>query len=128
MQELIKFIVDTPLGVSMNEKYANSLQINGFVLQKPRFIKHEETGHESCSFIVHQLNRDMYGIKDKTYSMISYLPSIIEKVKQIDSVCFVNCLARLEWNSKRLSYTPVIHTIEITSIFDKELLPPYERK
>lgn len=128
MEELIRFIANTKLGQSINGKYANSLQINGFILQQPKIIDNPVRKLVSCSFILHQINVMGDGLSTKTYSAITFLPKTVEEIKKINSVAFVNCLARIEWNPKLKNYIVVVHTLEVNCLIDKPLLPAYERK
>lgn len=127
IENKIKEICDSGIGESMSGKYSNSLSLNGFILQKPKFIKNEKTGSESVSFIIHQMQKTTEGqYMDRSFSTISYVPKIIEEMRKVDKVVFINTLSQLFWFGAKKSYYVITTSIEISCTLDIELDEPYK--
>ena len=127
LNELISEIGESALGVSMSGRYTNTLTLNGFILQKPKFIKNVNRNNESCSFIIYQISRtidNQTGIK--SFNAITYLPKVVEKMKEVKTCCFITCFCRLEWTPKLRSYNAQMYECDITCEMDYPLLGEYK--
>lgn len=127
LEELINEIGNSALGVSMSGRYTNSLTLNGFLLQKPKFIKNKYRNNESCSFIIYQISRtpdNQTGVK--SFNAITYLPKVVEKLKGVKTCCFITLFCNLEWTPKMRSYTAQMYDCEITCEMTYELLGEYQ--
>lgn len=130
IEEILTKISNSKIGESMNHSYSNCWQLNGFIVQKPRFIKHDEKGSESCSFILHQVSKNDYGqIIDISYSLITYLPQIVERLKnELDVCCFISCLAVVHWNRKLKALSGNVYDFEIScKLIDDPLESEYKK-
>lgn len=126
--EKILLLANGDLVKSMSGRYLNSLMLNGFILQKPKFINNTKKGIEACSFILHQINLTESGqVLDKTYSIMVYIPKVVEQMKTITTCCFVTCACNLEWNGiRKLAYGQA-YDIEISCVLSDELDEPYNK-
>jgi len=127
LEELISEIGESALGVSMSGRYTNSLTLNGFLLQKPKFIRNQYRNNESCSFIIYQISRTLdnqTGVK--SFNAITYLPQLVNKLKGVENCCFITLFCRLEWTPKLRSYTAQMYDCEITCEMDYKLLGEYQ--
>lgn len=126
LEDKLKYIADTPLGMSMNGKYSNSLSLNGFILQEPKFVRGAKS--LSGSFIIYQVNKTPNGeYLSKSYAIITYIPSVIEKLRKVKNVCFVNCLCKLEWQPKIKSYVVVMWDFDLSCELDIKLEAQYQK-
>ena len=111
-------------------RYNNQVKISGFILQEPKYTLNENTGRESVSFIIWQVGKtNLDQNYAKSYNLIAYGKDLIKKIKEeVKSVCYVVCLASLQWQPKMKTYYPQLTEIEITHhIMDMELDPPYQK-
>lgn len=124
MKNIVMGIAKSNIGLSMNNRYINRVTLNGFIIQKPRFITNDKTGNKSCSFVLHQINQDISGyVLDKTFGIICFIPSVIEKMKTIDHVCFVNIVGTFERNRFKKMNNCQVLDFEIVCLLDYECLP-----
>lgn len=121
-------IAEGDIGRSVSGKYTNKVALNGFILQKPKFVKNDIRKNESCSFILHQITTTpTEQIVEKTYSLITYMPEIVSKLKELKNQCFISCVGSLERNRKLHTDYCQVFDIEIACLLEEELLPAYER-
>ena len=60
--------------LSIENAYKNRACFSGWIIERPRIIKHDKTGRESVSLILVQFMRDSKGYAYmKTYNLISYV-------------------------------------------------------
>lgn len=128
LEEKIVKIAKSSLGVTIAKKYINQVKLSGFIFQKPKFFK-PQNGRESATVIVHQPTELVTGeVIDKTFNFITYIPEHVEKLKSVEVVCFVTCLATIEWFGKAKTYTIQVHDLDISMEVDMELEPPYNNR
>lgn len=100
--------------LSIENAYKNRVFFSGWIIEKPRIIKHDKTGKESVSLILVQFMRDGKGYAYmKTYNLISYVTPIVETLKKQENICFIICDAQLQWNSKTKNYYPQMYDMQI---------------
>jgi hypothetical protein len=107
IKETIDLMLHNPVTMDMTYKYRNCVELSGFIIRKPKFIKHDITGKESCSFILFQINNVNGEIRLDSYSCLTYVGTLIEQLKQIDKVIFVATLGKLRHHFKFGDYTQV---------------------
>ena len=123
LKDKIKEISKTSISMVARNRYDNSVQLTGFIVQKPKVIQGKI--NRSCSFIIHQISNDLQGTNDSSFSLITYVPEIIEKLINLDKVCLIHCLGVLAFNRvKKMQYVHV-SMAEISYVLDMELEPPY---
>lgn len=100
--------------LAMENAYKNSAYFSGWVVQKPRIIKHDKTGKESVSLILVQFLRDAKGYAYiKTYNLISYVTQIVETWKKQKNICLILCDCQMQWNSHTKQNYPQIYEMKI---------------
>lgn len=105
--------------MSIENSYKNVTYFSGWVIQKPRIIKHDKTGKESVSLILVQFMRDAKGYAYiKTYNLISYVSTVVDQWKKQENICFVLCNCQLQYNSVRKQYYPQIYEMKIHTELD----------
>lgn len=126
LEEKIELIGNSSITIALHGRYADTITLSGWVLQKPKFIQGNKK--ESCSFILHQIN-NIDGITyDKTFSILAYQPDVIELMRTVDKVSLVHVVGMLGFNSVKKFYFPQVFDAKISHVLDVELEPPYERK
>lgn len=114
-----------PLIVSGSYKYQNRIELSGLIVRKPKFIKHDKTGIESCSFILQIINNVNGEIKLETFSCMTFVRDLVEQLKNQEKVIFVSCIGKLMYSPKvHGNYTQITY-IETLCEFDMELAPEW---
>lgn len=126
-REIIIEIAESTLGQLLEIKHKNSLIISGFLYQKPRFLVHDKTKFESCTFVLHHIARLKNRIMDKPYPLMIMKKDIIKKFKQIDKVCYITCCCRVEWQPKMKSLAAKVMDFEINYSTDRGLINASDR-
>jgi hypothetical protein len=87
--------------LSIENFYQNVAYMSGWILSKPKIIKHDDSGRESASIIIAQFFRDENGFAYmKTFNLISYLPTLVAQFKELEYVTFISCVCQLQRNTK----------------------------
>ena len=112
----------------MSGKYTNTLMLNGFIIMKPKTITNAR-GVKSSSFILHQISANYTGeVIDKTFSVMVYVPAVVEELEKMTNVSFVTCFCSLEWNRKlKMNYAQA-YNIEVSSLVGEELEESYNKE
>lgn len=112
ISKTLKKIVNSAVGLT--DYYQNSLQISGWILQRPSFKTKVVEGKEieTCVFIIHQPNTFPNGdIFDKTYTINVLGQNNVAKIKeQCTQACFIAILGKVEWH--RQIKSNVIYLLE----------------
>ena len=121
----LRTIVKSTIGITMSGRYANSLVINGFIIQKPK----QGYNKKGYSFIIHQPQYDEQGVLvDTSFNIVAYAKSTIDIIEKIDHVCFISCWCKLVWNYRMKTAYGQLVKCEINCELDEELLPPYQKE
>lgn len=121
-RETIEKVRKSIHALSIENFYKNVAYFSGWIVTKPRIIKHDKTGQESVSLILVQFMRDSNGYAYyKTYNLISYMTPIIELWKNQDKICFVLCECQLLFNVKTHNYYPQVYDMKIQTTLPYEL-------
>ena len=108
--------------LSIENAYKNIAYFSGWVIQKPRIIKHDKTGRESVSIILVQFMRDPKGWAYlKSFNLISFVTPIIEQWKKQKKICFIICDCQLQWNNKSKQTYPQMYDMQINFELDMPL-------
>ena len=103
-----------------NIKYANHVQLNGYLFSKPSF-KELSTGLVIMSFALAQIIEKRYTF----FHCICYITQLQDKMKELEKCSFVNCLGILGYSKNKGMIFKVID-LEITHQFTElDLEPPY---
>ena len=127
INDLINKVRKTTYAISMENKYSKNAQINGFILQKPKIVETDKV--LSVSLIVYQFDHDAEGYPYmRTYNIISYVSAVIEQLRDLEYVTFVNCDCLLKWNTRLKTLFPSAYKLDVVMSIDLKLDPPYEKE
>lgn len=113
-RELVEKVRKSQYALTIENNYKNLAYFSGWVIMKPRFTKHDKLGVESVSIVISQFLRDNKGIAYmKTFNLISYLPNIVEMMKEQDKICFIICDCQMQFNAKTRQLYPQVYDLKI---------------
>lgn len=118
----LELVRKSAYALTVENAYKNIAYFSGWVVQRPRIIKHDKTGKESVSLILVQFMRDSKGYAYmKSYNLISYVTPIVEQWKKQDNICFIICDCQMQWNSKTKQNYPQIYDMKIETTLNIKL-------
>lgn len=118
----LELVRKSAYALTVENAYKNVAYFSGWVVQRPRIIKHDKTGKESVSLILVQFMRDGKGYAYmKSYNLISYVTPIVEQWKKQDNICFIICDCQMQWNSKTKQNYPQIYDMKIETTLNIKL-------
>lgn len=131
IEDIINQIASSPIGIKMKRSYSNSVEISGWVLQEPKYVKNEKTNNETCSFILYQIGTMLNGDTFvKTFNVITYSRELIKRLREEihGNVFFIAATCSLVWNGKIRSYNCHMGNFMIPCELDTKLEPPYAKE
>ena len=108
LKQLMDEILVNPAIIDMTYKYRNNIELSGWILRKPKFIKHDKMNIESCSFVLYQINNVNGEIAMSSYSCMVYVKELVDQLKAINNVIFVACVGKVRHHFKYGDYTQVL--------------------
>lgn len=119
LNDVINEIARNPLLIDTTYKYKNNIELTGFILRKPKFIKHDKKGVESCSLLLYQINNANGKIVMNCYGCMCYVKELVEQLKKQEKVIFVATVGKLR-------YSPKIHgdydqIVEMTTLYEFDI-------
>lgn len=127
LNELIDEILPNPVIIDMTYKYRNAVELSGWVLRKPKFIKHDKTGVESASLLLYQINNANGELVMTSFSCMVYVKDLVDQLKKQDKVIFVACVGKIRHHFKYGDYTQVLE-METIAELPNELAMEWEIK
>lgn len=127
IKELVEEILPNPIVIDMTYKYRNSIELSGWVLRKPKFIKHDKTGVESASLLLYQLNNVNGELVMTSFSCMVYVKELVDQLKKTNNVIFVGCVGKVRHHYKYGDYTQVLE-METIAELPNELAREWEIK
>lgn len=127
LNELIDEILPNPVIIDMTYKYRNTVELSGWVLRKPKFIKHDKTGVESASLLLYQINNANGELVMTSFSCMVYVKDLVDQLKKQDKVIFVACVGKIRHHFKYGDYTQVLE-METIAELPNELAMEWEIK
>jgi len=100
LNEVIDKLIRNPLLIDTTYKYRNDIDLTGFILRKPKFIKHDKKGVESASLLLYQINNTHGIVKINCYGCMCFVKELVEQLKKQDKVIFVATVSKLMYSSK----------------------------
>ena len=97
-----------PIIVDMTYKYRNDVTLSGWIIRKPKIIKHDTKNIESASIILHQINNSNGEIKIETFNCMCYVKDLIEQLKKQDKVLFVATVGKIRHHYKYGDYSQIL--------------------
>lgn len=128
IEKALTNIANSDIGISISGRYTNTISLNGFIVQKPRITPNRKTGNETCSFILHQITKTINGyIVDKTFHVLCYLPNVVDRLKELENICFVNVVGTFERSRKYKCDYCQMYNFEINCELSEKFTKEYER-
>ena len=97
-KNVLEKVLQSPIIYDSCYKNKNSIDLSGWVLRKPKFIKNDKTGTESCSLILYQINQTMGELKIESFSLMVYVKDLINQLKNQDKVLYVATIGKLRYS------------------------------
>ena len=107
IKDIIDKIIETPLGMNMAYRYNNQVELSGFILRKPHFIKHDKTGVESCSLPLYQITNANGVLKIESFCCMVYVKDLVQQLKHVKKVLFVATMGKLRHHYKYGDYSQI---------------------
>ena len=120
-EETINKLMENPVVTDMTYKTRNSVELSGWIIFKPKFIKHDKTGVESASLLLFQLNNVSGQLKIDSFNLMVYVKDLIEQLKQQKNILFIASMGKIRHHFKYGDYTQITE-IETIAELDIPLL------
>ena len=108
INDIVDKLVLNPITIDMTYKYKNTVELSGWIIRKPKFIKHDKTGVESCSLLLFQINNKNGEIKLESFNCMVYVKELIEQLKVQDKVLFVATIGKVRHHYKYGDYSQIV--------------------
>lgn len=115
-KETLDKLIMTPAALDMCYKTKNSIDLSGWVIRKPKFIKHDKTGVESASLLLYQVNNANGEIKVETFSVMVYVKDLVEQLKKQENILFVAIVGKLRHHYKLGDYTQATEMLTLLEL------------
>ena len=112
-------LLQHPIIQDFNKQYQNYFALSGWVLRKPKIIKNDVTGVESCSLLLFQFNQGQGTNDFQVFSCMVYVKDLVEQLKKLDKVCFVSTIGKLCYSKKvkgmysQITYMQTFYELDI---------------
>ena len=113
IENVVNRLVLKPQLIDMTYKYNNQVELSGWLLKKPKFIKHDKKGTESCALSLYQVNNTNGMIKIDMFYCMVYVKDLIEQLKKVDKVLFLATMGKVKHHFKYGDYS---HITEIKTL------------
>ena len=111
-------MLEEPMLMEMTYKYRNDVELSGFIIRKPKFIKHDKTGVESCSLLLFQINNANGQLKLESFNCMVYVKDLIEQLKEQKNVLLVATVGKLRHHFKYGDYSQVV---EMKTLYELDI-------
>ena len=118
LKETIDIMLEEPMLMEMTYKYRNDVELSGFIIRKPKFIKHDKTGVESCSLLLFQINNANGQLKLESFNCMVYVKDLIEQLKEQKNVLLVATVGKLRHHFKYGDYSQVV---EMKTLYELDI-------
>lgn len=108
INDIVDKLVLNPITIDMTYKYKNTVELSGWIIRKPKFIKHDKTGVESCSLLLFQINNKNGEIKLESFNCMVYVKELIEQLKVQEKVLFVATIGKIRHHYKYGDYSQIV--------------------
>ena len=116
INDIVDKLVLNPITIDMTYKYKNTVELSGWIIRKPKFIKHDKTGVESCSLLLFQINNKNGEIKLESFNCMVYVKELIEQLKIQDKVLFVATIGKVRHHYKYGDYSQIVEMQTLAEI------------
>ena len=107
INDIVDKLVLNPITIDMTYKYKNTVELSGWIIRKPKFIKHDKTGIESCSLILYQINNAKGEIRLESFNCMVYGQNLVDQLKKVDKVLFVATMGIMRHHFKYGDYSQI---------------------
>ena len=108
LKDTIDLMLGNPVLTEMTYKYRNNVDLSGWIIRKPKFIKHDRTGVESASLLLFQINNVNGELKIESFNCMCYVKELIEQLKKQQKVLFVATVGKIRHHFKYGDYSQVV--------------------
>ena len=108
LKDTIDLMLGNPVLTEMTYKYRNNVDLSGWIIRKPKFIKHDRTGVESASLLLFQINNVNGELKIESFNCMCYVKELIEQLKKQKNILFVATVGKLRHHFKYGDYSQVV--------------------
>ena len=108
INDIVDKLVLNPITIDMTYKYKNTVELSGWIIRKPKFIKHDKTGVESASLLLFQINNKNGEIKLESFNCMVYVKELIEQLKVQEKVLFVATIGKVRHHYKYGDYSQIV--------------------
>ena len=106
-EETINKLLENPVVTDMTYKYRNIIELSGWVILQPKFIKHDLTGVESASLVLYQLNNVCGELKIDSFHLMVYVKDLVEQLRKQKNILFIATMGKVRHHFKYGDYTQV---------------------
>ena len=124
-EQVVNEILPSPILTEL--KYRNIVVLSGFILRKPKFIKHDKTDVESCSFILYQIVKNKGITEISSQSCLVYATDLVNQLKGKNNVLFVATLGKFRYSGRVHNYYSHITEMEILYELDIEMADEWRK-
>ena len=100
LYNVVAKVLKLPIMVGLSKKYQNTFTLSGWILRKPKIIKNDITGVESCSLLLYQFTQGADKVDFQVFSCMVYVKDLVDQLKTLDKVCFVHTLGKMCYSKK----------------------------
>lgn len=118
IEQVLDKVIESPVIIDLTHRYNNQVELSGWVLRKPKFIKHDKTGIESCSLSLYQINNANGTIKVESFSCMCYVKDLVEQFKKVKNVLYIATMGKVRHHFKYGDYTQIT---EIETIYELKI-------
>lgn len=115
-KEITDKLLTKSIVVDMGYKTKNNVELSGWIIRKPKFIKHDKTGVESCSLLLFQILNVNGEIKMESFNLMIYVKELIEQLKKQTNVLFVATVGKIRHHFKYGDYSQVVEMQTIAEL------------
>ena len=126
--EVIDNIGNDPIINDMTLKYKSNCAISGLILRKPKFIKHNNLGVESCSFVLYQIEKKLGKTTLMSYSCMTFSKELIKQLKTLNNVILVATVGILLYSPKIKGLYSQVIEMKTLCEFEEELAEEWRKK
>ena len=127
LKDTIEEMLNSPVLTAMTGKYKNSIDLSGWIIRKPKVVKHDTKKTQSCSFILYQINNIKGVLKIDSYECITYITDLVRQLEKLDNIIFVATIGKVRHHYKYGDYTQVLEMTTIAEL-TLPLAEPYKTK
>lgn len=115
-EKAIDLLMLNPLTIDMTRQYTNEVVLSGWIVRKPKCIKHDKLDIESCSLLLHQINNNNGQVKIETFNCVCYIKDLVEQLKNQKKILFVAIVGKVRHHYKYGDYSQIMEIKTLAEI------------